>query len=124
MTQVSRSLIHVQENAQPAMYHCFMLFIHFLVCVFISTEFSAPPLFFFVKRYVFVKVIYTILQFAVHTHTHVYINIYTFFSFVRQINALQYSQSDQLLPPPQALCLCVLLVLLCCQNWRLVIQSG
>lgn len=59
-----------------------------------------------------------------YTHTHVYINIYTIFSFVRQINALQYSQSDQLLPPPQALCLCVLLVLLCCQNWRLVIQSG
>lgn len=41
-----------------------------------------------------------------------------------RLNALQCSQVGRLLPSPQALCLCVLSALLCCQTRRLVIQSG
>lgn len=41
-----------------------------------------------------------------------------------RLNSLQCSQVGQLFPSPRALCLCVLSALLCCQNRRLVIQSG
>lgn len=43
---------------------------------------------------------------------------------IPRLNALQCSRAGQLLPSPQALCLCVLSALLCCQTRRLVIQSG
>lgn len=46
------------------------------------------------------------------------------FAYILRLNALQCSLVGQLLPSPQAQCLCVLSVLLCCQSRRLVIQSG
>lgn len=45
-------------------------------------------------------------------------------AYIRRLNALQWSQVGQLLPSPQALCLCALSALFCCQTRRLVIQSG
>lgn len=45
-------------------------------------------------------------------------------AYIPRPNALQCSQVGQRLPSPQALCLCVLSALLCCQTRRLVIQSG
>lgn len=45
-------------------------------------------------------------------------------AYILRLNALQCSQVGQLLPSPQAQCLCVLSALLCCQSRRLVIQSG
>lgn len=76
---VHLSMFRKMHNQPCTIVLCFLFL---FLCGFISTEFSAPPPpFFCVKRHVFVKVIYAILQFAVHTHTHtcIYKYIHNFF---------------------------------------------